>query len=67
MKRILSLVLLAVMLVTLALSFVACGEKAECDFCGEEYPVRKMEKDEVCGEEVYICEDCMEDLEDAFG
>ena len=64
MKRILSLVLLAVMLVTLCVSFVACGEKAECSLCEEEYPVRKMEKEEIFGEEVYVCEDCMEDLED---
>ena len=64
MKRILSLVLLAVMLLTVCLSVTACGKKAECSLCGEEYPVRKMEMEEVFGEEVYVCEDCMEDLED---
>lgn len=67
MKRILSLALLAVMLVTFALSFVACGEKAECSICGEEYAVKKMHEVTEFDETYYVCEECYHALEDAFG
>ena len=64
MKKIISLILVVVLVAALAFSLCSC-EKAECDFCGEEKPVRSMEKDELFGETIYTCKDCQKDIEEA--
>lgn len=42
------------------LSMTACGTKAVCDICGEE---KTCKKKEALGEELMICNDCMDELE----
>ena len=64
MKRLLSLVLLAAVLLTLGVSLVSCGEKAECSLCGEEYPVKDMMKETDFGEVYYFCPECNENIGD---
>ena len=60
MKKIILVVLALVMVLTLG----ACGKKVECNLCGEEVSPRKAHADEIFGKEIYICNDCYEDLED---
>ncbi len=69
MKKIFALMLVLVLMLSLA----ACGEKFECDECGEEKTGKKYE-DEIFGEEFVLCEECheelqegLEELEDALG
>ncbi len=46
---------------TLLLSMLtACGQKATCDFCGEE---KICATKSVFGEEIKICGDCQSELE----
>ena len=60
MKKLIIFVLVAVM----ALSLTSCFAKVECDLCGEEKSKFKMNTEELFGEEVNICDDCAEDLEE---
>ena len=62
MKRIICALLLVVVLATM---LTACG-KFECDMCGEEKSGKKYEED-FFGEEIVICKDCYEDLEELAG
>lgn len=39
--------------------FTACGEKYECDFCGEE---KSCQTRIVFGEKMYVCNDCVDEL-----
>jgi len=69
MKRIVTLALALVMLLAFAVTFCSC-EKVECATCGDEVAKFKAEKDEVFGQEIYMCPDCVEaaeELEDALG
>lgn len=73
MKRLLSLALVAVMLLTLCLVLASC-EKAVCDTCGEEFFAKEKNISGMFGNDVYTCNDCIEDyndikegLEDIFG
>lgn len=59
MKRFICVLLLIAMLATM---LTACG-KFECDLCGEEKFGKKYES-EFLGQEILICKDCYEDLED---
>ena len=38
-----------------------CSKKVECDICGE---TKKCKTEKVLGQEVSICSDCQEGLED---
>ena len=58
MKKLISILLLVVVLVTM---LTACG-KFKCDLCRDEKTGKKYET-EVFGQEVEICKDCYEDLE----
>lgn len=62
MKKLMSILLV----VAVALSFASCGEKAQCDFCNEEYPVKKMRENEVWGETMYMCDECYEEMSEWF-
>ena len=62
MKKVISLILAAIMLFTLAVTLCSC-EKVECDLCGNEDYKNKMTVEEVFGEKIYYCKDCKEDLE----
>lgn len=53
---------LALVLTFLLVTLIGCG-KFECDLCGDEKSGKKYEE-EVFGEEVTICKDCYEDLEE---
>jgi len=59
MKKLISLILLVVVFATM---LTACG-KFECDICGEEKTGKKY-TEELFGEEINICKDCHDDLED---
>ena len=63
MKKIVSLILVTVMLLTVAVGFTACGEKVSCSICKEEGRAGSMEKEEIFGKVIYTCKDCVEDLE----
>lgn len=62
MKKLMSIMLVA----AVTLSFASCGEKAQCDFCNEEYPVKKMRENNALGETIYICEECYEEMMEWF-
>lgn len=64
MKRIISVVLATLTIAMSAFALTSCGEKHECDFCNEE---KKCEVKSVWGEEIYVCDDCMDELNDMFG
>lgn len=53
------------MTVIMAMTLVACG-KFTCDFCGEEKS-GKSYKSDVWGQEVVICEECYDGIQDLFG
>lgn len=65
MKRVLAVLLLAVMMLTL---FAACGKKMDCEICGKE---RRCTEEKVLGDETaWICGECkgeLEELNDALG
>ncbi len=52
MKRIIAVLLLAIMLASL---LVACGKTTECAICGK---TKNCSKVEVLGEKVWVCDDC---------
>ena len=54
-KMIVVFALIAALLSTLA----GCGQKVECDFCGEE---KKCETSSLFGDEINVCEDCLDEL-----
>ena len=60
MKRILSLALVAVMLLTLTLALTSC-EKVVCDTCGEEFFAKEENISGMFGKNIYTCDDCIED------
>ena len=62
MKKLICIVLLVVVMATM---LTACG-KFTCDFCGEEKTGKKYER-ELLGQEVDICKDCYEELEELAG
>ena len=57
-KIVLAMLIVASLLATMT----SCG-KFTCDICGDEKSGKKH-KEEVFGEEVVICKDCYEDMED---
>ena len=63
MKRIVTLALALVMLLTFAVTFCSC-EKVKCLTCGDEIAKMKAEKGELFGEEYYMCPDCVDQAED---
>ena len=44
----------------LSMSLMGCKKKTECDVCGE---VKRCDKYEFLGEEIYMCDDCHKELE----
>lgn len=67
MKRVISLVLALVLVLSLAVMICSCGEKAECDTCGEEKYVKDMTKVMELGDMVvYVCNDCQKEVDDAL-
>ena len=64
MKKALSLILTAIILLTATLPLAACGKKEECELCGDEYPEKKMDKVRFAGDIYYVCEDCEDEEED---
>lgn len=62
-KKIVSLFIMLVLLMSLA----ACGNQAfTCDLCKEE-KTGKSYKSQLMGEELTICEDCYEEMNEVFG
>ena len=41
----------------------SCDAKRECDFCGEE---KKCVEKTVMGESMYICDDCMDEINEFY-
>lgn len=58
---------LYVLLITviMAISLTACGNFM-CDFCGDEKNGKNY-KSELWGEEMVICKDCYDELQELFG
>jgi hypothetical protein len=65
MKKILSFVLVVAMTLTLCLALTSCGEKVECNTCGETFRAKEKNTKEFLGIKSYVCNDCLEDLEEA--
>ena len=63
MKKIISTFLAAIMLIFSAVALSSCVEKHECDFCGEE---RVCEQRDVWGETIYMCKDCLDEINDFY-
>lgn len=67
MKRIISLSLTVVLLLSAALFTVGCGDQdsttASCYICHTVYEKSQMDSGELLDEIVYICYDCLEKLE----
>ena len=63
MKKVICTTLAAIMLACSAFAMTSCGEKHECDFCGEE---KKCDVRTVMGEEIYVCDDCTDKINDLF-
>ena len=61
MKKVVSIILVIAMLVISALGLCSCGKTTECDFCGEE---KKCKAKFIVDEKVYVCDDCMDEVED---
>lgn len=53
------------MAIVMSFTLVACG-KFTCDLCGEEKSGKNY-KTEVLGEEVVICKECHDEIQDFFG
>ncbi len=64
MKRVISLAMILVMLLSLCLVLASCGEKVECDTCGEAFRAKDKNTSEFLGVTIYTCNDCLEDIED---
>ena len=64
MKKALSLILSAIMLLTAILPLTACAKKEECELCEDEYSENKMEKIKYAGDTYYVCKDCEGDYEE---
>ena len=65
MKRIISLSLAVLLLLTVALAVGSCGgdtTKARCYICHQEFEKSDMDSGELLDEIVYICYDCLEGL-----
>ena len=63
MKRIVSLVLVVLILVTVAFSVCSCG-KVECALCKEEVSSMSAKKADVYGQEVTVCKDCYKQMQE---
>jgi len=63
MKKVLSTVLAVVMLASSAIAFSSCDTKHKCDFCGEE---KKCVEKTVMGESMYICDDCIDEINEFY-
>lgn len=63
MKKLVSTVLAIVIFVSSAIVMTSCGEKHECDFCGEE---KKCDVRIIMGEEIYVCDDCVDEINNFF-
>ena len=59
-KKIIRIAAIASLATMIMAGFVSC-KKTECDICGEEHFCSKKE---VLGEEIYICGDCEDELND---
>ena len=62
LKRRLSILLMSVVV---SATLIGCGTFT-CDFCGDEKKGKNY-KSEVWGEELIICKDCYNELQDLFG
>ena len=61
MKKVVSMILVIAMLVLSALGLCSCGKTTECDFCGEK---KRCKAKLIVDEKIYVCDDCMDELED---
>ena len=61
MKRIISMTLVALMLLSLALAMTACGgnDTAVCFICDKECKKSEMDSGKLEDEIIYICDDCL--------
>jgi len=55
--------ILTVCVATMLLTLTACGEKVECEFCGEE---KRCKTTTVLGEEINYCADCEDEINEMF-
>ena len=55
------LFVLSVLTVLLVSVLTGCGEKTECELCGEE---KKCKTVTVLGEEAHVCKDCINEIEE---
>lgn len=64
MKKIISLVLSIIILVTIAATTTSCGEIVECDSCLAEDRESRMHEVEIWGSKVILCGDCYNELQE---
>ena len=61
MKKTISLILAIVMLLAVSVCLISCGKTGECEICGDEARLKKVE---FYGETGWVCSDCAEGLEE---
>lgn len=68
MKRILSVSLVILCLLSLASAMTACGDQtATCYICHEEHHKSEMDSGRFEDEIIYVCDDCIVDIGDSSG
>ena len=63
MKRTMKKVALISLMVVLSLNLMACAKETDCSMCGEVKECNVYESTRT-GDESYICDDCISDLEE---
>lgn len=63
MKRVISIILVLSLCLSLCFMMTGCSKTGECELCGKEATLHKVE---VGGESAWVCESCEEGL-DALG
>lgn len=64
MKKTVSVILTAIMLLAILLGMCSCGEMIECEYCEKEFNTNKSSEKEYDGDTYLVCRDCADLFED---
>ena len=62
MKKLISMILMAAMLITATISMTSCGEVIGCDLCNNEDKKSRMHEIEIWGEKAILCDECYDEM-----
>lgn len=66
MKKIVAIILCALMLLSACFCLASCEEKVVCSVCEKEGRISTMESYELLGETLYTCQDCIDKISNIF-